>query len=105
MNKKPFFEHDDEVYSVIDTVKSILGDDVKIEYSNMIVTITCNAHNGYFEIVINDYTDETLDDIDVLNTMIDSAVTVSIYRNEQIICIVNNAFSFAYKNVLVTIEK
>lgn len=105
MNKKPFFEHDNEVYDIIDTVKSVLGDDVKIEYDNMMVTITCNANNGLFEIVITDYDDETLDDIDVLNTMIDSAVTVTIYRNEQLICIVNNAFSSAYKNVLATIEK
>ena len=95
---KPLFVHDDEVNTILDTIKSTLdkaGVTPTITYGNMVVDISFDYDDGMssYAISILDWEDD--DENDMLEHMFDGNVTVEFYRNEQVIGKFNAVFPLA----------
>lgn len=90
--RKPLFEHDQEVYDVVERIVAVT--DATVEYGNKIAELKYTTKSGLLiEVVVTDYTDEELDAMDSpLTTMSDSAVVITVYRNEQFVGEFNGAF-------------
>ena len=104
-NQKPLYDHDAEVYDMINSIVSVideLGTKRNVEYGNNIATISFSRDDGLslFEIDILDGLDEV--DDDWMQHQFDSSIRVEIYRNEQVVGWFNGAFKFL---VLATIRE
>ena len=95
---KPLFNHDDEVNTIFETIKTTLekvGIRPTIDYVNMAINIYFGWDDGMssYEIDILDWNDD--DENDMLEHMFDGNVTVEFYRNDQIIGKFNAVFPLA----------
>lgn len=103
---KPLFTHCDEVYSMLDKIKSVFDShqcNVNITYGHNIVTLTYVRDDGLsvFDIDIMDWDDDT--DDEWMGHQFDSCINVAIWRNEQICAKFNGAFEWMVLELLTSI--
>lgn len=91
---KPFYEHDEIVYKAVEKIDNVLnqyGVEKKIEYNNNRVDISYQCANGGFEIIILDYAEDEIDEIEdqAGNKMFcnqDECITIDLWRNDMKVC-------------------